>query len=542
MQPSPWAMRPPTPLLPTEEAPEMERGTPGGALRLQVAVDSAPSGLLMVDARGRIVLVNREIERLFGYPRDELLGESVDLLVPEAFRENHARFRDTFLGDAQTRAMGAGRDLYGKRKDGTEVPVEIGLNPLETEEGMFVLASVVDITQRKQHERERRELERQLRQAQKLEAVGTLAGGIAHDFNNILGAIMGFSELLRDAVQGEQARRDLEEITGFVLRGKELVQRIQAFGGRREGVARALAPAALFSELEGLVRASFPPNIEILTRIHPDSGQVMAEPAGMRQALMNLAVNAAQAMPRGGQLRMEADPVYITDSRARAHPHLREGRHVLLTIADTGEGIPPELQARVLEPFFTTRPAGRGSGLGLAIVHRVVHENAGALEFESFPGEGTTFRIILPSADLSGVLEGAAHTPDEPRGRGERILYVEDEPGLAEAGRRRLEALGYRVTVALDAEAALERFRDSPDGIDAVVSDYLMPGMNGSMLASALARIRPGVPVILLTGFVEEMSDEEFQSMGVTEVLRKPTTRMELAEALARVLGRSDRH
>lgn len=506
--------------------------------RFRAAVESSPAGMVMVDSRGKIVLVNREVERMFGWDRDEVLGQSIEMLVPERFRGGHPGFRDGFFKSPDTRAMGVGRDLFGLRKDGSELPVEIGLNPIETEEGTFVLASVVDISRRKEEERERRELERQLRQAQKLDAVGTLAGGIAHDFNNILGAIMGFGELLTDAVQGDQARADLAELIQFTLRGKELVQKIQAFGKRKEGERVPLSPMGPLDEVESLIRSSFPPNIVVSHRIDPDVGRVMADPTAFHQVLMNLAVNAAQAMPDGGRLGLAAERLYVTDRRARAHPHLREGHYVMVSVSDTGTGIDPEIQNRILEPFFTTKPPGEGSGLGLAIVDRMVREHGGALELESAPGEGTTFRVIFPSVEIDGPVEGDPVRGDTPRGNGERILYVDDEPGLAEVGRRRLEELGYRVTLARHGEEALAIFEEASQGFDVVVSDYLMPRMNGLELATALTANHPDLPVVILTGYIDDIPDEEILATGVTQVVRKPATTAELARTIARALGR----
>jgi PAS domain S-box-containing protein len=505
--------------------------------RFRAAVESSPAGMVMVDSRGKIVLVNQEVERMFGWNRDELLGRTIEVLVPERFRSGHPDYRDGFFRSPDTRAMGGGRDLFGLRKDGSELPVEIGLNPIETEEGTFVLASVVDISLRKQEELERQELERQLRQAQKMDAVGTLAGGIAHDFNNILGGIMGFGELLKARVEGEQARQDLDELLAFTRRGKELVQRIQAFGKRKEGTRVPLTLDGTLDEVVSLLRSSFPPNLEVECRVKPGLSRVMGDPTSLHQVFMNLAVNGAQAMPGGGRLEIEAEPLFVTDSRARAHPNLREGHHVLVSVRDTGVGIAPEIQGRVLEPFFTTKPPGQGSGLGLAIVHGVVREHGGALEIESAPGEGTTVRVILPSADLNGLEEAVtAAAADLPDGKGRRILYVDDEPGLAEVGKRRLEELGYRVTLASDGEKALELFREAPGDFDLVVSDYLMPGMNGLELARAITGIRRELPVVMLTGYIDDLPEEDILAAGVTELVGKPATTRELAMALARAL------
>ena len=504
--------------------------------RFRAAVESSPAGMIMVSEAGRMVLVNQEIERMFGWDRDELIGQRIEMLVPERFRARHPEFRHGFFSDPDARPMGAGRDLYGLRKDGTEISIEIGLNPIETEDGLFVLSSVVDISARKREEAERNELQRQLQQAQKMEAVGTLAGGIAHDFNNILGAILGFAELLRESVEGEQAHRDLEELIAFTLRGKSVVERVRSFSVGRTGERRPCSAQDQIDEFQAFLRSSLPPNIEITTQIHPDSPRLLADPSALYQVLMNLGLNAGQAMPNGGRLAVDVEPLYVTDSRARAHPNLHEGNYVALTVRDTGSGMDAETRDRMFEPFFTTRPPERGSGLGLAIVLGIIQEHEGAIEVESAPGAGTTVRLIVPAAESEEPEEGSLE-PAAPRGSGERILYVDDERSLRTLGKRRLELLGYRVTVAGDGAQALERFQATPDEFDLVITDYLMPRMNGLELTSEVRRIRPEVPIILMSGFIDNLPDEDLEPVGVTDTVQKPATSFELATTLARVLG-----
>ncbi len=504
--------------------------------RFRAAVESSPAGMIMVSEAGRMVLVNQEIERMFGWDRDELIGQRIEMLVPERFRARHPEFRHGFFSDPDARPMGAGRDLYGLRKDGTEISIEIGLNPIETEDGLFVLSSVVDISARKREEAERNELQRQLQQAQKMEAVGTLAGGIAHDFNNILGAILGFAELLRESVEGEQAHRDLEELIAFTLRGKSVVERVRSFSVGRTGERRPCSAQDQIDEFQAFLRSSLPPNIEITTQIHPDSPRLLADPSALYQVLMNLGLNAGQAMPNGGRLAVDVEPLYVTDSRARAHPNLHEGNYVALTVRDTGSGMDAETRDRMFEPFFTTRSPERGSGLGLAIVLGIIQEHEGAIEVESAPGAGTTVRLIVPAAESEEPEEGSLE-PAAPRGSGERILYVDDERSLRTLGKRRLELLGYRVTVAGDGAQALERFQATPDEFDLVITDYLMPRMNGLELTSEVRRIRPEVPIILMSGFIDNLPDEDLEPVGVTDTVQKPATSFELATTLARVLG-----
>jgi len=505
-------------------------------LRLRAAVESSPSGILMTDARGGIVLVNREVERLFGYAREELLGRSVEMLVPERFRTGHAGFRGGFMADPKVRAMGAGRDLFGLRKDGTEVPVEIGLTPVATGEGMFILASIVDISARKTAEAERRRLEEELRQAQKLEAIGTLAGGIAHDFNNVLFGIMGYAELIGKAKNAETAAADRAELLKAAARGKDLVDRILVFSRRQPTERRPLELGPTVQEAVKLLRATLPPTIAFNVSVQPQSPRVLADLTSIHQVLMNLGTNAAHAMPEGGVVEIVVEPRYLRDSVVRLHPGLHEGPYAVLTVRDTGVGMDAAVRQRAFEPFFTTKAKGSGTGLGLSMVHAIVKAHDGAIDLESAPGRGTTVTCFFPALHPSAA-EERAESPEPPEGHGERVLLVEDEPSLAEMSARRLESLGYGVTVETDAARALATFGARPSDFDLMISDHLMPGMVGLDLARAVHNIRPDLPIVLLTGFIEELPEETLRTAGVRRMVNKPATLLELGEAVHQVLA-----
>ena len=401
-------------------------------LRLRAAVESSPSGLLMVDRDGRIVLVNREILRLFGYAREELLGQSVDLLVPARYRARHPTFRAAFHDAPQTRAMGSGRDLYGLRKDGSEVPIEIGLNPIETPDGLYVLSSVVDISARQRAERERHDLEEQLRQAQKMESLGRLAGGVAHDFNNLLGAIIGFAELVQEAVANQpQVRDDIASLLKSAQRGKEVVERILLFSRRNTVQLRPLDLARVVLDAEKLLRVSLPAGVDIRVHLPGPPCPVHADANSLHQVIMNLATNAAQAMPQGGRIDLALDALEAGDSAARTRAGLREMPYARLTLRDTGIGMDADTLSRAFEPFFTTKPPGHGTGLGLSIVHTIVRTHGGTIWLESEPGRGTTATCMLPLRE-AGVPAEAAEPVVLPAGHGERILLVDDEPLLLE--------------------------------------------------------------------------------------------------------------
>jgi hypothetical protein len=493
--------------------------------RFQAAVQSSPSGVIMVDQEGTIVLSNREAERTFGYDHDELLGQPVEHLVPERFGPDHPGHRHRYLTSPEARPMGTGRELYGVRKDGTEVPVEVGLTPITMDEGTFVLASVVDITLR-------RGMEGQLREAQRLETVGALASGIAHDFNNVLLAILGYSELLLDDPDLKlEARADMEQVVKAAERGRQVVERMLEVGRRRQGAPAATRLQAPVAEALELLRASVLKSVEIRRHLDESAPAVLCDGTQIHQIVMNLGSNAAHAMPRSDAvLDISLVPYHAGAEAVMQHPGLQAGLYTRLTVTDNGEGMPREMQEKVFEPFFTSRPSGEGTGLGLWLVREIVHSLRGLIELKSRPGEGTTFDIFLPVADEEGALAATSRPGAEPADNRRHILLVEDEAPLAELGRRRLERAGYRVTVHTSSVRALENVRARPMGFDLLVTDNTMPRLSGLELAKEAVRLRPGLPVLMVSGLAR-MRLEDVPDF-ITRVLPKPHTAEELVEAV----------
>ena len=503
--------------------------------RFRAAVESCPNGMVLVDARGIMQLVNREVERMFGYAREELLGRSIEILVPERYRSRHAQFRDRYFADPQTRPIGGGRELNGVRKDKSEFPAEIGLTPIHLDEGLLVLSAIVDISARKRAEEERARLEEQLRHAQKLEAVGTLAGGVAHDFNNLLGAIIGCAELARESAESESVRRDLDELLLAAQRGRQLVRRILNFSRRQERTREIVRLEGLVAEIIQLLHATLPARIDIRTRTAWDLPAVLADPTSIHQVLMNLATNAAHAMPDGGILEIDLGTVQITQRGSPGLPELRPGLYARVLVRDSGCGIDAAHVDRVFEPFFTTKPPGSGSGLGLAMVRGIMREHEGAVTLQSQLRQGTVVECYFPAV-LDAEAEHPRPHPQMARGRGERILYIDDEEMLVRVGRRRLQSLGYEVEGEVSAAAALERLHACPRPFDLVLTDYSMPRITGIDLAHQLRRILPDVPIILLTGFIEEIPPELIASVGIAKVILKPATWQMLADEVRSVL------
>jgi hypothetical protein len=498
---------------------------PSGEL-FRLAVELSPSGMIVVDPSGTIILVNREIERLFGYSSEELVGQLVEILIPERFRGHHPAYRKGFLAHPQARPMGAGRDLYGRRKDGSELPVEIGLNPIPIEGGHLVLSSIVDISAR-------RELEERLRQAQKMEAVGTLAGGVAHDFNNMLRAIIGYTELALTNIHETQAINDLGQVRRAAERGQELVQRILAFSRQRELTRTPMHLEKTINDALALLRASLPRSIEIRTHLASDAPVVRADETQLHQIVMNLATNAAHAIgDRDGVIDVGLSPFNADEEFERRHPGARRVLYARLTVADTGSGMSEEVMQRAFEPFFTTKAAGTGTGLGLAVVHGIVQGLGGFVELHSRPNEGTTVMLYLPASEH---LEHAPRANDETR-EGPHILFVEDEQPLAELGRRQLEAQGYRVSAYTSSLQALEGFRAHPDSFDLIVTDNTMARMSGMALAQEILRLRPRMRILLVSGLAETMDPGIIYAKGIAAILGKPHTGQELISAVSALL------
>jgi PAS domain S-box-containing protein len=507
----------------------MEPASPLGNDELvRIAFDLAPSGMLAVAEAGEIVAVNRESERLFGWSREELIGKPIETLVPPRFRGGHPGHRAAFTADPHSRPMGAGRELYGLRRDGTEFPIEVGLNPVKTPQGFHVLVSVVDITAR-------RKLEEDQRRSQRLETIGVLAGGIAHDFNNILLGIVGYTELvLREMGESPQAREDLGRVLKAAERGRQLVQRIMTFSRDAEVARTFVWPHRIAKEVIELLRASLPSTVEIRADIDPETPGVLADETQLHQILMNLATNSAQAMPAGGVLAIGLHPVEVAAELAQNRPGTKAGPHVRLTVSDTGAGMTPEVLERALDPFFTTKAPGQGTGLGLSVVHGIVTSHGGVMEIASTPGSGTTVTIDLPVAEDPAL--GPAPGAPEVEQRRLRILFVEDETVLATMQKRQMEHLGFDVAVHTSSIEALEAFRAAPDTFQLLITDDTMPRMTGSALTQEVLRIRPGLPVLMISGG-DRSGPGKPRPAGVTRVLRKPHTVAQLEQAIREVLG-----
>ncbi len=517
-------------LVDVSEARRMERELQASEERLGRLIAAAPDGIY-IQSGGVIRFANPTAARIFGAAAPEdLIGRPIrDLVHPEEHEALSARLA----------ALDAGlpvppRAFRVVRLDGKSAEIEVSAVFFRYRGLDAVLVFARDVTEQKK-------LERGLVQAQKMEAIGTLAGGIAHDFNNILGVIVGNAELMGfDPGIPPAARGQLEQILAASRRAKSLVRQILAFSrhGREEKLLINLKP--IVKETVEFLRSSVKPAVRIEHFVAPDAGCVFADPTQMQQVAMNLCTNAVQALPEeGGVLRIELGNAELSAADLAVETGAAPGRYVVLTVTDTGCGMSPEVRERIFEPFFTTKGPEKGTGLGLAVVHGIVHAHGGLIKVYSEPGRGSTFKVFLPRSE--GEAEAAAEASRPLPTGSESILFVDDEAPLADLGRSLLEGLGYRVEIRTAPLEALAAFRAAPSRYDLVITDLAMPQMNGLQLARELFLIRPGVPVILCTGFGEPEEEHKARASGIRAVLYKPLLRRELAEAVRRVLDEARR-
>ncbi len=497
--------------------------------RLATAIDKAAESVIITDAEGTIQYVNPAFERITGFSREEAIGESAKIIVGS--KHDHTYYR-AILDTISRGGPWSGR-FTNERDDGTSYEVEVTISPVR--DSMGTVINYVSVQRDITHEVQ---LELQLRQAQKMEAIGTLAGGIAHDFNNILGVIIGYTEMgIEDSPAGTPVRHNLEEVLSAGHRAKDLVHQILAFSRKGEQERKAVKISLIVKEALKLLRASLPKTIEIRRNIESGSGSVLADPSQTHQVLMNLCTNAAHAMrDKGGVLEVSLENVDLDSETAAHYPNLRPGPHIILTVSDTGHGMDKTTMQRIFDPYFTTKDKGEGTGMGLAMVHGIVKSHGGAITVDSVLGKSTTFQVFLPRIEAEIALEPEMFAPIE-RGN-ERILFVDDEKSLAEMGKQMLERLGYEVTARTSSIEALELFLTQPDRFDLIVTDQTMPNMTGAELAEQLLRVRPDLPIILSTGYSEVITADQAKAMGIRDFVLKPIVIHKFAATIRRLLDK----
>ena len=650
-----------------ENAQELLR-LAGEALLSPGFLEAVPDAILVVNQEGIVLQVNSQIENLFGYTKDELIGQPVEMLVPERQRPQHHHHRKHFTEEPKVRRMGAGLDLHGRRRDGSEFPVEISLSPVLTSDGMLVLSAIRDISDRKRIEEELRrvhkELEQrkdrqlwqsqsrlalivdssqdaiigksldgiithwnkgaeriygykaeevigksisilapkevadeisqilekirlgenvrylesvrvtkdqrrlnislsvspirdaegnivgastiarditaqkraedQLRQAQKMEAVGRLAGGIAHDFNNILGIITACSELLMMRMgPGAVPVEYIDNIREAAKRGATLTRQLLTFSRRQTSQPQVLDINERLKDLSKLLRPLMGDDVEVVLLARSADAVVEVDPSHLDQIVVNLAVNARDAMPQGGKLIVETAAVEFDEGFARQRPPMKAGSYVMLAISDNGSGMDQATVSRVFEPFFTTKEMGKGTGLGLATVYGIVQQSGGQIFVYSEPGRGTTFKIYLPSAAHKvEVVQPRLAEEVLPRHEGTTILLVEDDDLMRKLARQMLEEHGYTVIEAKDGTSALSQLAARQNGVHLVLTDVVMRGMSGPDLALRLMESHPEAKVVYMSGYTGELlAGDRGMSTAIT-LLEKPFTRSALLKTI----------
>jgi PAS domain S-box-containing protein len=493
--------------------------------RLVTAIEQVAEGIMITDARGIIQYVNPAYERVTGHQASELIGRHFSVLKKKG---------DEWLkevGDSLRRGEAWSGRVCAHKKDGTMFESEMWTSPVRDASGAVTnyISIHRDVTVEAR-------LERELRQAQKMESLGTLAGGIAHDFNNILAAISGYTELAMARVEDSVARRHLDQVLAAGSRAAEMVKRILAFSRRGDSERKPVAMVPLVEEVLMFLRSLLPSTIEIKPQISINSngGMVFANPTQIHQVLMNLCTNAAHAMnPTGGTLSVKLSETADAPLASGGAPP-GAGRYLCLTVSDTGHGMDAETLEKIFDPYFTTKAPGEGTGLGLSVVQGIVKSHGGAVTVASQTGEGTTFCVFLP--EIANVAASETGTTEAiPRG-GERILFVDDEEALVDLGKSMLEALGYHVTAKTVSLEALKAFGAQPNEFDAVITDMTMPFLTGKDLAVKIIAIRPDIPVVLCTGFSDLIDEARAAEAGIRGFVMKPYNISTLAQAIRKAL------
>ncbi len=496
--------------------------------RLRALVEKSVEGIAVVDREGRVTYSSPSAVRPLGFSAEETLGRSVFDFV---WSDDRAWIRADFDGLQHTPGAAIAREVRAVRKDGACRWVDLIATNLQHDPA--VEGTVInnrDVTERKQ-------LEAQLLRAQRLESIGALASGIAHDLNNVLAPILMGAPLLRASASDPTSARLLQSIESSARRGADIVKQVLTFARGVEGQRAPLQARHLLYEMEKIAVETFPKNIRIESEAAADLLLVRGDATQLHQALMNLCINARDAMPEGGRLTLSARNVDLDRKAAAAVPAGRPGSFVCLAVVDTGTGIAPEIRDRIFEPFFTTKAVGQGTGLGLATVLGVARNHAGFLRLETAPGRGSTFELYLPALPAGTAAEGPEPPTPLPHGHGELLLIVDDEAAVREVVRQALLEFGYQVITCIGGAEALAVFRERRRDIHLVLTDLMMPEMDGIGLVRALRAIDPLVRIIGLTGVSDKASREPMKALDLPALLAKPVTVSQLLAAVHEVLG-----
>ncbi len=502
--------------------------------RYKDLADSLPQTVFETDEGGNLIFVNRTAFRRFGYTQKDFDAglNALEMVAPED--------RDRAAGNMMRIMNGettSGFEYLAQKKDGSTFPIVIHSNLIERENKSGGLRGIIiDISDRKRMEEEKTKLESQLQQAQKMEAIGTLAGGIAHDFNNILFPMIGFLEMMiEDVPKSSSLQTGLKEVMTGAKRAAELVKQILAFSRQTEQERKPVKIQIILEEILNLIRASIPTTIEIRHDINEGCGFVMADSIQIHQVVMNLITNAYHAMQdTGGRLEIFLKEVSLGPSELK-NSTLNPEKFVCFGVADTGTGMNKSLVKRIFDPYFTTKETGKGTGLGLSVAHGIIKSHGGNLTVKSEPGKGTRFQIFLPVLDTRP--EAGETEKQEPVQKGTgSILLIDDDEMVVKMEHQMLEGLGYQVTSRTSSLDALDAFQTNPEKFDLVITDMTMPGLTGVELSHKLLEIKSGMPIIICTGFSEQIDEAKAENLGISGYVNKPVVRSVLARTIRRVL------
>lgn len=517
-------------IYPVNETGKPTPFTLEAAFIAESVLENSPDGIVSINERGEISSFNRGAEKILGYSAPEVIGKKINILMPEPYASEHDGYIEMFFKSGNAKIIGKGREVSAKRKDGTVIPIFLNVgNPIHVGAKIYFTGLIRDLSREKH-------VEAQLRQSQKMEAIGTMAGGIAHDFNNILGGILGYVELLLEDTDSESYQyEDLQEMLKACNRAKALVQQILTFSRQDKPKREVMLLTPVIKESLKLLRATIPTTIDIRTTIQDEPHPVIADATQIHQLMMNLCTNAYYAMRgKAGVLEVHMKRVQIDQDFCEVDHNLPFGAYLMLTIRDTGHGMDQKTISRIFDPFFTTKPIGQGTGMGLAVVHGIVQNHDGGIYVKSRLSYGTKFYVFLPVHQEMEMQQ--AGESNQPRAlKGMNVLLVDDDPVLLRVQTRMLERLGFTVSAFSNGQEAWDYFSKHQVSLDVVISDQTMPKMTGLELAGHIRKLNPNLPFILTTGFSDLVTPDQLEALGVNRLLMKPVQRDELVRTLAEV-------